>query len=194
MIDHIAEKYIKEASLARIWSHIEGGRPFGMITAFRGSYTKRDNLSRNKQMESAIRAAGLGFFRMEGHYVENYGKENAQDVQEQSFFVIGNKGEEDTFKLFLKTLGTKYDQDSVFYFDPKTAKGYLIGTNSTGYPGKNKEISVGKWHPSKAGEFYSKMKNSKFVFEDIQTPPTILSLVNDSTLRSNWWTHLKEEN
>lgn len=193
MDNSIVDKYLKEASLSRIWKHIEEGRPFGMITAFRGDYTRKDNLARNKKMEAAIRAAGYGFFRMEGHYIEGYGSGNAQDVKEQSFFVIGDSGDDETFKLFLKQQGKKFDQDSIFYFDPEKKKGFLIGTNSTGWPGLNKEMDVGKWHPSKVGEFYSKMKRQTFVFEKIEHPPNILSLVNDKTLRENWWTHLRED-
>jgi hypothetical protein len=198
MLDEMVDKYLKEASLSRIWKHIEAGRPFGMLTAFRGNKDnidpmihRRNNLAKNKQLEAAIRAAGYGFFRMEGHYIEGYGTDAAEDVKEQSFFVIGDE-DVDTFKLFLKKQGQRFDQDSIFFFDPDKQKGFLIGTNHTGYPGFNKEESVGKWHPSKVGEFYSKMKRSVFVFESLEQPPCILSLVNDKTLRNKWWSHLED--
>jgi hypothetical protein len=193
MDNTIIDKYLKEASLSRIWKHLEAGRPFGMLTAFRGDYSKKDNLARNKKMEAGIRSAGYGFFRMEGHYIEGYGSDEAQDVKEQSFFVIGEPNDNETLKTFLRLEGKKFDQDSIFYYDPATEQGYLIGTNAQGWPGLNKEVSVGKWHPSKAGEFYSKMKRQTFVFETVEQPPNILSLVNDKTLREMWWSHLRED-
>ena len=195
-MEDILDKYLKEASLSRIWKHIEDGRPFGMITAFRKDYSKRDNMARNKKLEASIRAAGYGFFRMEGHYIEDYGTSDAQDVIEQSFFVIGDAGDmEDptNFKEFLKWEGKRFDQDSIFYYDIEIEQGVLIGTNHTGYPGWNKVEKLGKWHPSKVGEFYSKMKRSTFVFETIQQPPNILSLVNDKTLRKMWWGEIVED-
>ena len=192
MLTETVEKYIKEASLSRIWQHIEAGRPFGMITAFRAEYSLKENLARNKQMEAAIRSAGYGFFRMEGHYVEGFGTDNVVPVKEQSFFVIGDDNHAG-FKAFLVSQAKKFGEDSIFYYDPEREKGFLVGTNAQGYPGMNKEVSVGKWHPSKVGEFYSKMKRQTFVFEAIQHPPNILSLVNDKTLREQWWSHLREE-
>ena len=104
---------------------------------------------------------------MEGHYVENYGKEDAQDVTEQSFFVIGDAGDmadPTQFKEFLKWEGKKFDQDSIFYYNVKDKNGYLIGTNSTGYPGMNKEEKLGKWHPQKIGEFYSIALIESYIF------------------------------
>lgn len=192
MDNEIIHKHLKEASLSRIWKHIEEGRPFGMITAFRWNFDLKQNLARNKQLEAAIRSAGYGFFRMEGHYIEGFGTDNEQPVKEQSFFVIGDD-DHATFKLFLKQQGTRFEEDSIFYYDPEKKRGFLVGTNNTGFPGKNKELDVGKWHPSKVGEFYSKMKRQTFVFETIEHPPNILSLISDKSLREKWWAHLRED-
>jgi hypothetical protein len=164
-----------ETSLSRIYKFIDEGRPFGMITAFRDGYTRKDNLSRNKEMESTLRKEGFGFSKLEGHYIENYGKKDAKDVKEVTFFVIGDKDDNGKLKGTLKKLGKKYDQDSIFYKGGDTKEGVLIGTNTTGYPGMNKIENVGTWKPNKVGEFYSKMKGKNFVFESIlQEPQTWL--------------------
>lgn len=167
--------YMSEASLSRIWQHIEGGRSFGIITAFRGGMSLSENRKRNQQLKSDIRKAGFGYFQLDGHYVENYGKEDAEDVNEESFFVIGKEGYDSNLFGLLKTLGSKYDQDSVLFKNGEEDEVFLVGTNNTGWPGKGKKESVGRWKPNKAGEFYSKMKGRTFVFESAWVQDTVFS-------------------
>lgn len=165
---------LNEASIARLWKHTQE-RNIGIVTAFRGRYTKQENLKRNAQLRNDIRAAGYGFYTIEGHYIEGYGSEASKDVKEQSFLVIGDKGDDSgRLKGFLKKVGAKYNQDSIFYkkFDDTAV---LIGTqskdedgNSVTFPGKNTEFSVGKFQPMKMGQFYSKMKGKPFVFESYE--------------------------
>ena len=163
---------LDEASLSRLYQHTID-RNIGIITAFRGRYTKSENLSRNSNLQADIRAAGFGFYRMEGHYIEGFGSEVSKDVKEQSFLVIGEKGNDNgKLKGTLKKLGSKYNQDSILYkaFDSKNA--LLIGTqgededgNPVEFPGLGKEVSVGEFKPMKVNQFYSKMKGKPFVFE-----------------------------
>lgn len=157
---------VTEASLSRVWQHIEKGVPFGMLTAFRGEYDHRQNRQRNKQLEGDLRRSHLGFFHLEGYYVEDFGTEKANPVKEESYFVIGSQEDATPLKKILFELGKKYEQDSVFYFDPQLNKGVLIGTKQDAWPGLGDEVVVGDWHPNKAGEFYSKMKGGRtFMFE-----------------------------
>jgi hypothetical protein len=169
---------LDEGSLSRLWKHTTE-RNIGMLTAYRGRYPVSENRKRNALLQADIRAAGFGFFRVEGHYIEGYGSEVSKDVKEQSFLVIGEKGDDNgKLKGFLKKCGAKYNQDSVFYksFDNK---GMLIGTqskdedgNTVDFPGFGKEYTVGEFHPMKMGQFYSKMKGKPFVFESYQEADT----------------------
>lgn len=165
---------LNEASISRLWKHTQE-RNIGIVTAFRGRYTKQENLKRNAQLRNDIRAAGYGFYTIEGHYIEGYGSETSKDVKEQSFLVIGDKGDDSgRLKGFLKKAGAKYNQDSIFYkkFDDTAV---LIGTqskdedgNAVTFPGKNTEFTVGKFQPMKMGQFYSKMRGKPFVFESYE--------------------------
>ena len=165
---------LNEASISRLWKHTQE-RNIGIVTAFRGRYTKQENLKRNAQLRNDIRAAGYGFYTIEGHYIEGYGSEASKDVKEQSFLVIGDKGDDSgRLKGFLKKAGAKYNQDSIFYkkFDDTAV---LIGTqskdedgNAVTFPGKNTEFTVGKFQPMKMGQFYSKMRGKPFVFESYE--------------------------
>lgn len=185
---------LDEGSLSRLWKHTTE-RNIGMLTAYRGRYPVSENKTRNAKLQADIRSAGFGFFRVEGHYIEGYGSEVSKDVKEQSFLVIGEKGNDNgKLKGFLKKWGAKYNQDSVFYksFDNK---GMLIGTqskdedgNAVDFPGMGKEHMVGDFHPMKMGQFYSKMKGKPFVFESYQEADTfntawLRHLMNSDTAR-----------
>ena len=163
------KQLIQEASLSRVYTHTKG-RNIGMITAHRGEYTAEENKQRNSQLESDIRKHGLGFVKVKGRYIENHGTPNAKSVDEESYLVIGKHGHDNGhLKGFLQTHGEKYGQDSVLHkaHDEDDAK--LIGTREGGYPGHEKEVSVGKWHPNRAGEFHTAMKGGKtFAFESIE--------------------------
>ena len=180
---------LNEASIARLWKHTQE-RNIGIITAFRGRYTKQENMKRNAQLRNDIRAAGYGFYTADGHYIEGYGSEASKDVKEQVFLVIGDKGDDSgRLKGFLKKAGAKYSQDSIFYkkFDDTSV---LIGTqskdedgNSVTFPGMNTEVSVGKFNPMKIGQFYTKMKGKPFVFESYE---------EDEGFFGKWLRHIME--
>lgn len=158
-----------EASLSRIWSHIEKGNSLGIVTAFRAEYAEgNENPKRNKKLQSDISSAGFGYFPMKGVYVEDFGGENPKKVREDSFFIISDKPER--LKDFLIKMGKKYEQDSVLFMDNSVEDkvAVLIGTSAGSWPGLGVVHNLGKWHPNKIREFYSKLKgNRSFVFEDI---------------------------
>jgi hypothetical protein len=171
-------RVLDEASLSRLYQHTLE-RNIGIITAFRGRYPVSENKARNAKLQAEIRAAGFGFYRVDGHYIEGYGSEVSKDVREQAFLVIGDTGDDrGRLKGFLRKAGTRYNQDSVLYksFDGKAV---LIGTqgkdedgNPVEFPGLGKEFSVGEFKPMKVSQFYSKMKGKPFVFESYQEADT----------------------
>lgn len=158
-----------ESSLSRVHTHTQG-RNIGMITAHRGENTKEENDRRNKELEKNIRAAGHGFVKVKGRYIENHGTENAHPVDEHSYLVIGKKGDDKGHLLnFLKKQGEHHEQDSILHkaHDEENAK--LHGTKEGGWPGKGETHDVGKFHPNRAGEFHTAMKGSRtFAFESIR--------------------------
>ena len=155
-----------EASLSRIWQHIEKGNSLGVITAFRSN--DPDNLKKNKKLQSEINVAGFGYFPMNGVYIEDFGSDEPKKVEESSFFVISTHPEK--LRDFLIKMGKKYEQDSVLFMDNSVEDkvAVLIGTKADAWPGLGVVHTLGKWHPNKIRDFYSKLKGSKsFVFEDI---------------------------
>ena len=127
---------LDEGSIARLYQHTID-RNIGIVTAFRGRYTKTENLARNAKLQSDIRGAGFGFYRLEGHYIEGFGSEASKDVKEQSFLVIGDlKEDSGRLKGMLKKWGAKWNQDSVLYKSNTGKNAVLMGTQSKDEEGK----------------------------------------------------------
>ena len=167
---------LNEASLSRVMQHTRE-RNIGMITAFRSENTKQENIKLNKQLEADIRKIGYGVIRVKGRYIENYGSDSATPVDENSYLVVGDKGD-DKGKLLqhLHMLGKKYKQDSVLHKSHADEKATLHGTREGGWPGLGKTHETGTWHPDRAGEFHTLMRGGKkkFAFESFQymSPPS----------------------
>lgn len=170
---------IKESTLSRIYQHTLE-REVGIVTAFRARYSKSENISRNRQLAGMIRDAGFGFIKLEGHWVEGHGTEQAKDTFEESLLVIGDQ-HSGGLRGFLRKCGAEFNQDAILFkpFDSENA--VLIGTsgededgNEVKFPGLGKEVVAGRWHPSKIGEFYSKLRNGRtFVFEGTKNVPNV---------------------
>lgn len=167
-----------ESSLARVQQHTQG-RNIGMITAHRGENTAEENKSRNKELEGHIRKAGYGFVKVKGRYIENHGTEHAKAVDEHSYLVVGKKGDDKGhLKHFLKKHGEKYGQDSVLHKPHDSEHATLHGTKEGGWPGKDKEHAVGKFHANRTPEFHTAMKGKRsFAFESVEflTPVSFFS-------------------
>ena len=190
----LEEKFeTNESSLSRIYKHSKE-HDTGTISAFRFAtdcgdgieYSKKDNLKRSSKLKAQLLKLGYGVTKVDGAYIENFGKSNAREVKEDSYLVVDIK---DTGKLKenLINLGIEYEQDSITYSKPN-GDYYLISSNTcpNGYPGNGeigKEIKLGKSLFGKDGEFHSKIRGRPFVFESISNYHT-LSDLSISEIRS----------
>jgi hypothetical protein len=160
------KQQLNEINLGRVHQHTQNAN-IGMITAHRGEYDASENKSRNQELEGHIRKAGFGFVKVKGRYIENHGTDKANPVDEHSYLIIGKKGDDGGKLLsFLKKHGKKYEQDSILHKSHDSTSAQLHGTKEGGYPGMGKTQDVGKFHPSRAGEFHTVLRNRKtFSFE-----------------------------
>ena len=152
---------INESSLSRVWQHFDNpDRAVGILTAFRGEHTREENLARNKGLSAAIRNLGLGFFYVDGYWVENQGTPEETAVAEDSIFVVGNASDKD-FARKLHELGNKYNQDAVLVKDADGTR--LIFKDGS-------EQSLGNLSPGGLGQAYTKLRNNKssntFIFKE----------------------------
>jgi len=157
---------IQETSLNRIKSKSEKGG-MAIMSAQRGDKSKSENKARSKQLEKDVRGAGLpGPTKVKGRYTENPGTSQEKKVAEKSHVITPGKKGKRQFKKAIEKLGKKYDQDSVLIQRKGGGSATLKGTSKTSWPGKGKNVKIGKMKPGRTGEFDTKVKNKTFTVED----------------------------
>lgn len=152
----IGNSALNEASLGRAYQLYRkaNARSFGIISAYRRDKERNENKERNKVLEQMIRSWKYGFVDLKGYGNERDEKGVWNQVVEWSFWVNGITKDQ------IKKAGNKFDQDAVIYAGPDTGGKVMIIDLKNGI-----ENNIGKFHPMKIGEFYSKIKGKPFVFE-----------------------------
>ena len=152
---------LQEASLSRVWQHVESAKPVALFSAFRGEYTREENVSRNKKLAADVRGLGYGYFFVDGYWIENEGTDLEAHVAEDTLFVIAPEGTDAEFVSHMVRLVAAYDQESALI---KT----LDGANLYDQNG-DIVLNVGTLKPGAMGEIYTQLRNNKkantFVFE-----------------------------
>jgi len=171
---------IQETSLNRIRSKSEKGG-MAILSGQRGDKSSKENKERSKRTERRIRGAGLpGPTKVSGRYTENPGTPQEKKVGEKSHVVSSGKMGKRKFKKTVEKLGTegglkhkknvkgssKDDQDSVLIQRKPKGSATLKGTSKQSWPGKGKNVKVGKMRPGRTGEFDTKVKNKTFTYEE----------------------------
>jgi hypothetical protein len=160
---------VNEQSLSRVWQHTKGDYPVAILTAFRGSYSYKQNVKRNKALASKIRRAGYGYFFVDGYWIENEGEDDEQHVSEDSIFVIGKDANSDQeFIDLISDFAKQYDQDGSLI---KTSDGDVAIYDQNG----RKDFGIGKFSPNKVADNYTRLRNKgkhsrTFVFESAHEP------------------------
>lgn len=167
---------ITESGLSRVTSKMEG-HASGMLTAFRGEFSRRENMQRNQSLKAKLLNAGMHVTPVKGHYPENMGSPEERHVKEESFLVVNPKPGDDGAQLesLLKSLGAEFDQDSIFS-KPFGQKGGLIGTSQreNAWPEFDTSHGFDKFKPGQRSDFMTSVKNRPFTFEGFGatlTPP-----------------------
>jgi hypothetical protein len=157
---------IQETSLTRVMSKSKKGG-MAILSAQRGDKSKSENKGRSRQLERDIKGSGLpGPTKVSGRYTENPGTDQEKKVGEKSHIVSSGKMGKRRFNDTVKKLGVKYNQDSVLIQKKPGGSAHLSGTSKTSWPGKGKNVNVGKMNPGKTGEFDTKVKNKTFTYGD----------------------------
>lgn len=179
-IEFVTEaEQLNESSLSRLWRKYKESDS-GTISAFRGEYSKDENMARSKKLQSILIGAGFSVTSVDGVYIENMGTPEEKRVKEKSFIVFDyqNKG---NLKEMLKALGEKFDQDAVTYSDASTGKYILIGTTKRDNSGVgyHQEVTLGKPMFGKDGEMYSSVKGRPFIFaESVENDSLDMKLID----------------
>ena len=153
---------LTEASMSRIMAHVQSGVPFAILTAFRGTLSLEENHSRNKSLAGEIRSMNCGFIPLTGYFVEKTDDGAGRPVEEESLFVICNRGmSEEQFRSAIMHLGAKNQQDSVLLGAADGDVSVVPTTEgSETYP-------LGRFSPTKANAIYSEWKGRPFSFKEL---------------------------
>ena len=146
------------ASFGRTKARIEEKKePFAMITAFRGGLDLTENLARQKELESAVKAEGFSWNKMPGSgYVEKPERIPLayNEVKENSILIWEEAKREDVPKsgVRLKKLATdlarRFEQDSFIYGEPVTGETSGTSMSIKAYDQEGNQITedwAGPW-------------------------------------------------
>lgn len=175
---------LTESSLNRIVGWISNNE-IALISAFRGKkehvvnpervkndgkkekepYTKKENRERNRELCAALYRLGYGVTKVDGVYIENFGKPSSRISDEASFLVV-NQNDDANFYNNIFRLSEFYNQDCFCYKPKNEDVGYNIGTNGADYPGYNNKERNGKFLIGVKNEFMTRLGNKGFTFTD----------------------------
>lgn len=168
---------ISEAGLSRMLSQIKSDQEFAIITAYRGNYSKEQNISRNRDLRSELNKKRMGPYQLVGHWQEcqdssydykNCPKNLLKDVIERSYLVVRPRDmSSEEFREFVVSMLQKFEQDGAVHRSgndinilQKTGESFKIGSG----------MSIGK-----IAQGYSqhvKKTNVPFTFEGVEVPST----------------------
>lgn len=166
---------INEASLSRVWQHMNSDRPVGLLTAFRSENTRDENLRLNKMLAADIRKLGYGYFFVDGHWIENEGTPQEILVDEDTLFVIGDPKNDQAIVKQLTTLAKKYKQEGVLIKNSAGSRVYDANGNII--------VSFKEFKPGGMADIYTSIRKNKksntFVFESERDDKSWLSRLID---------------
>jgi hypothetical protein len=174
----LVKQTIKESSLSRVHQHISQ-HECAIITAFRGdatdgamcngnvspsSYhsdaqsTEDINKLNNRDLKAILLYYRYGVTAVDGTYVEDFGTEIANEVKEDSLFVI-NLFDDPSFAQHIQSLGQHYCQDSVMIIPQGGKEAYFVGTNMSEFPGFEQTSILGDITYGRESQFMTKVSN-----------------------------------
>jgi hypothetical protein len=120
----ITEVSLVESKLSRVFQYVEDDKKdFGIVSAFRGANSDKENLVKHEELKKAIRAMGYGYIELRGGYKGDEG------FNEELSILVPN-----ITKKQIIDLGRQFGQHSVMYKNDQDF--YYIGTNDEAGVGK----------------------------------------------------------
>lgn len=164
---------LNEASLNRIYQHIrkENVDSWAILTSWRDENTQKQNENDFKELKSLVRSKGYGFIEIEGVGQEEDDEGGIKQVKEPSLFIPDITYED------AQELSDKFNQWGYVYSGPEIEKGEIALISKQGID------YLGKFHPNKIAQFFSKVKGRSFTFESIKV---------NSWFEGKYWENLKK--
>jgi hypothetical protein len=176
-------KNICEASLSRLWTRAQN-QSFAIITAYRGEYSKEQNVQRNRSLRGELNSKKMGPHSLIGHWQEcslkdskgqpvDYDKcprDKLVSVVERSYFVTPPmQMSDEEFRKIILELGRKYNQDGVV-LKADSLKMYGVYNPRNGAEFVRFSKGVGMNRIAQAYSKHVKKQNVPFIFEGVEVP------------------------
>ena len=167
----IYEKFgrpFSEVRLGRVWQHAQENGGFIMASAFRDERTELENLRLHDKLKELVRSYDLGYFVLDGKYIENEGTPDEVEVSELSLFIpYRDSYSPAEFEQLGKRIIKTFKQDAVLL---KTPYEPVKELNKSG-----KTYELGQIKMDAVAQIYSSLrkgphKNRSFTFEGVEYP------------------------
>ena len=122
-------------------------------------FTHEENRQKNKLMVAKLLELGYGVTKVKGVYPEGM----TDETSEESYLVV-NRNNDENFLDNLLSISELYNQDSIYYKEKGKTKGYLIGTNDSGFPEYHQKGEDSEMKTGTASNYMSRMGNKAFSF------------------------------
>lgn len=122
-------------------------------------FTHEENRQKNKLMVAKLLQLGYGVTKVKGVYPEGM----TDETSEESYLVV-NRNNDENFLDNLLSISEYYNQDSIYYKEKGKTKGYLIGTNDSGFPEYHQKGEDSEMKTGTASNYMSRMGNKAFSF------------------------------
>ena len=122
-------------------------------------FTHEENRQKNKLMVAKLLQLGYGVTKVKGVYPEGM----TDETSEESYLVV-NRNNDENFLDNLLSISEYYNQDSIYYKEKGKTKGYLIGTNDSGFPEYHQKGEDSETKINTASNYMSRMGNKAFSF------------------------------
>jgi len=149
-----------ESSLNRIMSHVNKAKEegFAILTSWRQSNDKKTNLANFQALQSFVRAKGLGYIQLRGHWQECQDTSVPYDQCPPDKLVDSVEPSLMVFKIDLETanrLGKHFDQDAVVYAGPETGGQVRLHFKN------GDTMDLGQFNPMTIGQAYSEYRSKQ---------------------------------
>ena len=179
-----ATESIEASGFNRIVDHMNIEQ-CGFIKAFRGEYSKNENLKRNKSLSEDLQSYDLSFVRVRGRYVETTANGDKVDVTEDTYCVINIALPPEDFIDLMVRLCKKYEQECVLITTPVDNRGVLTNRNVFNIIGEY-YYRDGKAHDtfdgaklSDVAQYFTKICKHKFTLYTNEEPEVVEGSVHD---------------
>ena len=148
---------LNERSLGRVFHHVQaaGHKSFMIGTYYKSNESPERNEAHRAAFMSYLKSQKLGFIPMVGHGQERDEKTGKIHVSSEPSFMIPGAG-----LHHAKHIMAMHNQTGVIYSGPETQGHVHLHLDDGGH------LDLGKFHPGRVAQFYSKVKGKPFTFEE----------------------------